>query len=62
MNTVDLSQRRLLNTDEAAKALGFSGRHLRNMRSTLGLPCVKIGGAVRFDTADLLAWIARQKH
>jgi excisionase family DNA binding protein len=59
--SIDLNQRRLLTTDEAAEALGLSTRHLANLRKT-GLAAVKVGRAVRFDTDDLLAWIAQNRR
>lgn len=58
---VNLQQRRLLSSKETAHALSVSERHLANLRMDHGLPIVRLGNAVRYDTADLLNWIAANK-
>lgn len=51
----------LLTDLEAALVLGLSVHTLRRERSArsrgLGIPCVRIGGAVRYRPADLEAWL-----
>lgn len=61
-NTIDLSRRRLITADDAALVMGVSTRHIANLRKDAGLPAVKLGRALRFDTADLLDWIAQHKQ
>lgn len=59
---------RLLNEADTAVYLGLSRGYLRKARmvgtasGTPGPPFVKIGTAIRYDLADLDAWIAKQKH
>lgn len=54
---------RLLNKREAAKLLGVTGRTLDNWRTAGRLRAVKLGpGTVRFDPADLRAFIERSKQ
>jgi excisionase family DNA binding protein len=52
---------RLLRPREAAEMLAVSERTLWDLSNGGGLPCVRIGRAVRYDPADLAGWIARQK-
>jgi predicted DNA-binding transcriptional regulator AlpA len=56
-------KRRLLTNDEAAEFIGISPRTLISWRSrqTYQIPYSKIGGLVRYDPADLDAWIASRK-
>jgi excisionase family DNA binding protein len=51
----------LLTPKEAAKAMKISERTLRTLKATGQIPFVRIRAAVRFDPADLRAWIERQK-
>ena len=51
----------LLKPKEAAEALAIGIRKLRSLTAGGELPCVRIGRAVRFDPADLRAFIERQK-
>ena len=56
----------LLKATEAAKTLNVSPRLLWSLTAAnrddgKGIPCVKIGRAVRYDPADLRAWIESQK-
>ena len=46
---------------EAAKALGISERKLWDVTNQGAIPCVRIGRAVRYDPADIRAWIDAQK-
>ncbi|MCA9055447.1 MAG: helix-turn-helix domain-containing protein [Planctomycetaceae bacterium] len=54
--------RLLLTAEQAAESLTISPRKLWELTSTGQLPCVRIGRAVRYDRADLEAWIAAQKR
>ena len=49
--------RLLLKPREAARCLAVSERLLRDLTNRSDLPCVRIGRAVRYDPADLEAWI-----
>lgn len=51
----------LLTADEAARALAISRHLLWTLTAAGELPCVRVGRAVRYDRADLLAWIAARK-
>jgi excisionase family DNA binding protein len=51
----------LLTATEAAEALAISPRTLWSLTDSGDLPCVRIGRAVRYDPADLRAWIDRRK-
>ena len=54
----------LLDTKQAAEFLGLSPTTLITWRSTqrYDLPFVKLGGCVRYDEADLLAFIEARKQ
>lgn len=56
-----MSEQLLLKPAEAAKALSISTRKLWSMTAGREIPCVRIGKAVRYDPADLRAWIESQK-
>ncbi len=51
--------RRLLTTKQAAELLGLAAQSLENDRvhRRIGLPYIKIGAAVRYREADLIAFI-----
>ena len=51
----------LLTEREAAEVLAISPRKLWELRMCGKIPCVRIGRAVRYDPADLKAWITQQK-
>ena len=51
----------LLTEREAAKALAVSPRKLWDLRTRGAIPCVRFGRSVRYDPADLQAWINRSK-
>jgi excisionase family DNA binding protein len=53
--------RLLLKPNEAAAALALSPRKLWAMTASHQIPCVRIGKSVRYDLADLRAWIDEQK-
>ncbi|HWB14490.1 MAG TPA: helix-turn-helix domain-containing protein [Pirellulales bacterium] len=63
MNVSDnqAAQRLLLKPDEAAAALAVSPRCLWGLTKAGEIPAVRIGRAVRYDVADLRAWIEARK-
>jgi excisionase family DNA binding protein len=57
-----MSEQLLLTPPQAAKALALGVRTLRDLTNkTKEIPVVKIGGAVRYDVADLRAYIELKK-
>jgi excisionase family DNA binding protein len=56
-----MSEQLLLKPADAAKALAISARKLWSLTAGREIPCVRIGKAVRYDPADLRAWIEQQK-
>lgn len=55
-------ERLLVTIDQVAHMLGVSSRHLRRMMARQGfIAPVRIGGAVRFEHADVLRFIEEQK-
>lgn len=52
---------RLLRAHEAAELLAISERNLWKLSKRGDLPRVEMGGSVRYDPADLRAWIERKK-
>ena len=51
----------LLNEAEAAAMLTFSPRKLWSIRNAGKIPYIKSGRSIRYDPADLLAWIEQHK-
>jgi len=51
----------LLRPKDAAKLLAISPRKLWALTACEAIPCVRIDRAVRYDPADLRAWIATKK-
>jgi len=58
-----MSKPQLLDNTQAAEYLGVSPTTLTTWRSTqrYDLPFVKVGGLVRYDEADLIAFIEARK-
>ena len=52
---------RLIDSREAAAILGLSRRTLWTLYNRGEIPVVRIGRAVRFDPADLRAWVETKK-
>lgn len=52
---------KLLKTDEAAESLGIGVRTLQEKVEAREIACIRIGRAVRFDPADLAAFIERNR-
>lgn len=51
----------LVNVKTAARLLSISSRKLWSMTAGGELPCVRCGRLVRYDPADLRAWIEKNK-
>jgi excisionase family DNA binding protein len=51
----------LMKPTDAAKALTISARKLWSLTAGNEIPHVRIGKSVRYDPADLRAWIENQK-
>jgi excisionase family DNA binding protein len=58
---IEPSTAMLLTALNAAKALAISPRTLWELTHRGEIPCIKIGRAVRYDPADLRAWINARK-
>jgi excisionase family DNA binding protein len=56
-----MSEQMLLKAPEAAKALSLGKRKLWELTAAREIPHVRIGTAVRYDPADLRAWIEQRK-
>ena len=57
-----VSETQMVDVNEAARRLGFARRTLENWRSLgVGPKAYRVGRAVRYDVADLEAWIAAQR-
>lgn len=52
---------KLLDTNEAASALGIGRRTLQERVESREIACIKIGRAVRFHPDDLAAFIERNR-
>ncbi|MAT68933.1 MAG: hypothetical protein CMJ58_05360 [Planctomycetaceae bacterium] len=52
----------LLTPRDAAQRLAISPRKLWALTASGDVPCVRIGRSVRYDAADLAAWIDAQKR
>jgi excisionase family DNA binding protein len=63
MNTIDPAKalKLLWTSREAAGALSVSERTLWKLTNEGDIPCVRIGRAVRYDPADIRAWIDARK-
>lgn len=59
-----MSKPQLLDTHQAAEFLGISPTTLITWRSTqrYDIPYIKLGGLVRYEEADLLAFIEARKQ
>ncbi len=52
----------LLTVRQAAKVLSISERTLWTLTANKEIPPVRFGRSVRYDPADLRAWISRAKN
>lgn len=50
---VIIDGKKFVNSEEAAKALGFSITHLRDMARAGSIPCLKVGSRWRYNVADV---------
>lgn len=53
----DMPTRRLLNITEVAEVLGVEVRHMRRLVAERRIPFIKWGHLLRFDPAEIDAWI-----
>ena len=51
----------LIDISTAAGHLGVTVRHLRPLVAEKRIPYIKVGHLVRFDPAEVAAWIDRQR-
>jgi excisionase family DNA binding protein len=51
----------LLDTDELAKVLNVTSRHIRRLVAERRIPFVKVGRFVRFDPSELDVWLDQQR-
>ncbi len=52
----------LLKSRDAARLLAISERKLWELMNSGGVPCVRLGRAVRYDPRDLVRFIDAQKR
>ena len=60
-----MSDKILLKEEEAAELLSMSRHFLRRDRiseNSIGLPFIRIGGAIRYRCVDLEAWILERSQ
>jgi excisionase family DNA binding protein len=61
MQASNLSEQWLLTARQAADRLAISERTLWELTNRGDLPCVRLGRSVRYDPADLEAWVQANK-
>lgn len=52
----------LVTIEQLAERLGTSVRHLQRLVAERRIPFVKLGGLVRFDVAEIEAWVDGSRH
>ncbi|MGO9582662.1 MAG: helix-turn-helix domain-containing protein [Acidimicrobiales bacterium] len=52
----------LLTIDQLAERLGVSIRHIRRLVAERRVPYLKVGWLVRFDPAEITAWLDSARH
>ena len=52
----------LLTIDQLAERLGVSVRHIRRLVAERRVPYLKVGWLVRFDPAEITAWLDAARH
>jgi excisionase family DNA binding protein len=62
MSTTDTPLTRLLNISEVADILGVDVRHVRRLVHERRIPFVKWGHLLRFDPAEIEAWIDQARQ
>jgi excisionase family DNA binding protein len=60
--TDNLTLARLLTITEVADALGVNVRHIRRLVHEKRIPYIKWGHLLRFDPADIAAWVDAYRH
>lgn len=53
---------RLMTVAEVAAFLGVHVKTIHRWRRTLGLPCVLVGGRVRFFPSEVIRWVSARKE
>jgi len=61
MQTSSNNEQWLLTSRQAAEALAISERTLWELTNRGDMPCVRLGRSVRYDPADLKAWVQEKK-
>jgi len=62
MFMAEIRMTHLVTIDQLADRLGTSVRHLRRLVAERRIPFVKLGGLVRFDVAEVEAWVDASRH
>ena len=57
-----LSDSALLNAEGVAAFLNVHVKTIHRWRRTLGLPCVLVGGRVRFFPSEVIRWVSARKE
>jgi excisionase family DNA binding protein len=52
---------KLLTMDELAERLGVTHRHVRRLVAEKRVPYLKVGRFIRFDPAQIAAWLERSR-
>lgn len=52
---------RLLSANEVARALGVSYKTLWLLKEAGAIPCVRVGGSVKYEASDVQAFIKANK-
>lgn len=52
----------IMTAQEVAAMLRVSRQHLTRLAGRGEFPAIRIGGALRFDRADVMAWIEAQRN
>ena len=61
-DTRQLQFPQLVDIETLAGLLSTSIRHLRHLVAKERIPYVKLGGLLRFDLAEVRAWLQEQRH
>jgi excisionase family DNA binding protein len=60
-STLDLVPE-LMNIDQLAQRLGITVRHVRRLVAERRVPYLKVGKLVRFDSAEIAAWLDSRRQ
>jgi excisionase family DNA binding protein len=52
----------LMNIDQLAQRLGITVRHVRRLVAERRVPYLKVGKLVRFDSAEIAAWLDSRRQ